>query len=301
MPTSNYRGRFAPSPTGPLHFGSLLTALGSYLDAKSQGGLWFLRIDDLDPPRVVPGAVDAILRALDVYGLEWDGAVQYQSQHSAAYAAAFAKLQANALVYPCACSRREIADSQVGQGQTLIYPGTCRLGLAPGKIARAWRLNTQDAQVGFEDRLQGVISHNLAQVSGDFVVQRADGLFAYQLAAVVDDAALEITHVVRGADLLDSSLRQVYLQQLLGLASPSYLHLPVVLNAQGEKLSKQTLAPALDLQQPQQTLLQALTYLQHPAPPALRHASIEELLEWSINNWNPAHLPRLRTLEQTDF
>lgn len=257
MQTTSYRGRFAPSPSGPLHFGSLLTALGSYLDAKSQGGLWFLRIDDLDPPRIAPGATDAILRALEVYGLEWDGAVQYQNQCSAAYVAAFAKLQANAQVYACACSRREIADSHVGPAQTLIYPGTCRQGLAPGKTARAWRLNTQGVQVGFEDRLQGAITQNLDHVSGDFVVQRADGLFAYQLAAVVDDAALGITHVVRGADLLDCTLRQVYLQQ------------------------------------PQQTMLQALTYLQHTPPPALKRATIKELLEWSINNWNPAHLPRL--------
>ena len=213
--------------------------------------------------------------------------MQYQNQRDAAYA--------------CACSRREIADSHVGPTQALIYPGTCRQGLAPGKTARAWRLNTQGVQVGFEDRLQGAITQNLAQASGDFVVQRADGLFAYQLAAVVDDAALEITRVVRGADFLDCSLRQVFLQQLLGLAVPSYLHLPVVLNAQGEKLSKQTLAPALDLQQPQQTMLQALTYLQHTPPPALKRATIKELLEWSINNWNPAYLPRLRAIEQTDY
>lgn len=183
--------------------------MGSYLDAKSQGCLWFLRIDDLDPPRVAPGATDTILRALEVYGLEWDGAVQYQNQRNAAYAVAFAKLQANAQVYACACLRREIADSQVGPTPALIYPGTCRKGLAPGKTARAWRLNTQGVQVGFEDRLQGAITQNLAQVSGDFVVQCSDGLFAYQPASVVDDAVLEITHVVRGADLLDCSLRQV--------------------------------------------------------------------------------------------
>ena len=174
-------------------------------------------------------------------------------------------------------------------------------GFGAGQNRAGVRLNTQGVQVGFEDRLQGSITQNLAQVSGDFVVQRADGLFAYQPAAVVDDAVLEITHVVRGADLLDCSLRQVYLQQLLGLASPRYLHLPVVLNAQGEKLSKQTLAPALELQQPQPTLLQALTCLNHAPPPALMRADIKELLKWSINNWNPAHLPRLRTLEQADI
>lgn len=301
MPATQYRGRFAPTPSGPLHFGSLLTALGSYLDAKSQGGAWVLRIDDLDTPRVAPGATDGIFRTLEAHGLAWDGAVQYQSQCRAAHAAAFATLQTLDKVYACACTRREIADTQMAYEHALIYPGTCRAGLAPGKTARTWRLNTQGVRVGFGDRLQGAIEQDLAQTCGDFVVQRADGLFAYQLASVVDDAELGITHVVRGADLLDSSLRQVYLQQLLGLATPRYLHLPVVLNAQGEKLSKQTHAPALDLQKPQQTLLQALACLNHPPPQALQHANIKELLEWSINNWSEARLPQLRTLEQPDI
>jgi glutamyl-Q tRNA(Asp) synthetase len=292
-----YRGRFAPSPSGPLHFGSLLTALGSYLDAKSQGGEWWLRIDDLDPPRVAPGATDAILHALEAYGLEWDGAVQYQHHRGEAYSAAFLALQASGVVYPCACTRREIADSSMGQANSMIYPGTCRSGLASGKAARAWRVDTRGAKVRLADRLQGAIEHDLEILSGDFIVQRADGLFAYQLAAVVDDAELGISDVVRGADLIDSSLRQVYLQQLLGLNTPRYLHLPVAVNAAGEKLSKQTLAPALDLARPQQTLLQALSLLNQSPPQALAQASVAELLDWAIQHWNPAGLPPVRTLE----
>ncbi len=294
---NNYRGRFAPSPSGPLHFGSLLTALGSFLDAKSQGGEWWLRIDDLDSPRVAPGATDAILRALEAYGLEWDGAVQYQHHRGEAYSAAFHALQASGVVYPCACTRREIADSFTGQASSTIYPGTCRNGLASGKTARAWRVDTRGAKVRLADRLQGAIEHDLETLSGDFIVQRADGLFAYQLAAVVDDAELGITDVVRGADLIDSSLRQVYLQQLLGLTTPRYLHLPVAVNAAGEKLSKQTLAPALDLEQPQQTIIQALSLLNQSPPQVLAHASVAELLDWAIRHWNPAGLPPLRSLE----
>lgn len=298
MQLTHYRGRFAPSPSGPLHFGSLLTALGSYLDAKAQGGAWLLRIDDLDPPRVAPGATDAILRALEAYGLEWDGAVQYQSQRNAAYAAALEVLRKQGAVYVCGCTRREIADSNVGQANVAIYPGTCRDGLAAGKAARAWRLDTRGAKVRIEDRLQGVIEQDLEKVSGDFVVQRADGLIAYQLAAVVDDDALGVTDIVRGSDLLDSSLRQAYLRRLLGLEAPRHLHLPVVVNAAGEKLSKQTLAPALDLHRPQATLLRALNLLQHAPPPEIAGAGVAELLAWATKHWNPAGLPPLRTLEQ---
>lgn len=298
MQSTPYRGRFAPTPSGPLHFGSLLTALGSYLDAKAQGGEWWLRIDDLDPPRVAPGAKDAILRALEIYGLNWDGAVQFQSQRGEAYAAALQALRAQGAVYACGCTRSEIADSNSGRENAARYPGTCRNGLAAGKEARAWRLDTRGAMVRIEDRLQGMIEQDLENTSGDFVVQRADGLFAYQLAAVVDDAALGATDIVRGADLLDSSLRQAYLRQLLGLATPRHLHLPVVVNAAGEKLSKQTLAPALDLRQPQATLARELALLQHAPPPELAGAGVAELLPWAIAHWNPANLPPLRTLEQ---
>ncbi|MEK6663975.1 MAG: tRNA glutamyl-Q(34) synthetase GluQRS [Pseudomonadota bacterium] len=292
-----YRGRFAPSPTGPLHFGSLITALGSYLDAKAQGGEWWLRIDDLDPPRVAQGATDAILRALEAYGLTWDGAVQYQRQRSEAYAAALAELQRLGLVYACACSRREIADSSIGRPGAPVYPGTCRAGLAPGKAACALRVDTRCASVVFEDRLQGTVMQDLEREAGDFIVQRADGLFAYQLAAVVDDAELGITDIVRGADLLDSTLRQVYLQRLLGLPLPRYLHLPVAVNALGEKLSKQTLAPPLDIAHPQPALVQALSFLNHSPPQALQGAKPQEILAWAVQSWSITQIPQVRSVE----
>lgn len=297
MTQVRYRGRFAPSPSGPLHFGSLITALGSYLDAKAQGGEWWLRIDDLDPPRVAPGATDAILRALEAYGLEWNGAVQYQRQRGVAYAAALAELQRLGVVYACACSRREIADSSMGRPGAPIYPGTCRAGLAPGKIARALRVDTRNAQVSIADRLQGKVMRDLEREAGDFIVQRADGLFAYQLAAVVDDAELGVTDIVRGADLLDSTLRQAYLQRLLGLPLPRYLHLPVAVNALGEKLSKQTLAPPLDTAHPQPALVRALRFLNHAPPQTLQGAKTREILAWAIENWSIARIPAVRSME----
>lgn len=298
MKQARYRGRFAPSPSGPLHFGSLICALGSYLDARAQGGEWWVRIDDLDPPRVAPGAVDAILRALEAYGLTWDGSVQYQSRRSAAYEAALETLRRRGVAYACGCTRREIADSNVGRTDVAIYPGTCRAGLAPHKAARAWRVDTRGARVHFEDRLQGRIEQDLEYAAGDFIVQRADGWFAYQLAAVVDDAELGITDIVRGADLIDSTLRQVYLRRLLDLPTPRYLHLPVAVNALGEKLSKQTLAPPLDMTFPQSTLIQALAFLQHAPPLALREVAVPEILSWAIAHWSPADLPQARTIEQ---
>ena len=297
MAQAIYRGRFAPSPSGPLHFGSLISALGSYLDAKAHGGEWWLRIDDLDPPRIAPGATDAILRALEAYGLVWDGTVQYQSQRTQAYTAAFEVLQARGAVYACSCTRREIADSSVGRATAAMYPGTCRTGLASGKAARAWRIDTRGARVCFEDRLQGWIAQDLEHEAGDFIVRRADGWFAYQLAAVVDDAELGMTDIVRGSDLIDSTLRQVYLQRLLGLPTPRYLHLPVAVNALGEKLSKQTLAPPLDMTFAQSNLLRALAFLQHSPPSALQHAPVAEMLSWAIAHWTPAKLPQARTIE----
>ena len=291
---SVYRGRFAPSPSGPLHFGSLITAVGSYLDAKAHDGQWLLRIDDLDPPRVVPGATDDILRALDVYGFEWNGPVQYQSRRNEAYTEAFEALQKSGAVYACGCTRREIADSIVNLPGGAVYPGTCRAGLSGGKEARAFRVNTEGAQVAFDDRLQGLISQNLGSDVGDFVVFRADGLFAYQLA-VVDDAELGITDIVRGSDLLDSTSRQIHLQQLLGLPVPSYLHLPVAVNALGEKLSKQTLAPALDIACPQPALVSALTCLGQLPPDDLTEASLQDVWAWARANWREGRLPRART------
>ena len=261
-----YTGRFAPSPTGPLHMGSLVAAMASYLDAKAHYGHWLVRIEDVDEARSVAGAADAIIATLQRLGMQHDGDISVQSTHTARYAAAYDRLSAHA--YPCGCSRREIADSRLGLSAdgSALYPGTCRQGLMPGKTARALRLRlpefgATDELVTFVDRWQGSVSAHLTQQVGDFVLFRADGFWAYQLAVVVDDAHQGITDVVRGVDLLDSTARQIYLQRLLGVATPRYLHVPVVRNAAGEKLSKQTGATALDLSAPLSTLQQAAQYL----------------------------------------
>lgn len=280
-----YRGRFAPSPTGPLHFGSLVAALASYLEARQQQGEWLLRMEDLDTPRNMPGAADAILRSLEAFGFEWDGAVVYQSERHDLYAAALARLQEDGLVYPCGCTRKEIADSAIHGIEGAIYPGTCRSGLPPGKTARAWRIRAENRTIGFDDAIQGHVAQNLARNIGDFVLKRADGFYAYQLAVVVDDADQAITHVVRGADLLDSTPRQIYLQQVLGLPAMHYAHIPVVLNAQGEKLSKQTQAAAVDDLQPATQLWQALDFLQQSPPAAIRNAPLADIWQWADQNW----------------
>ncbi|MGE4112278.1 MAG: tRNA glutamyl-Q(34) synthetase GluQRS, partial [Burkholderiales bacterium] len=258
---SAYRGRFAPSPTGPLHFGSLVAAVGSHLDARANRGAWLVRMEDVDRPRSVPGAADDILRALEALGMGWDGEVVYQSARDDAYRDALEKLRARKLVYPCACSRREIADSAVNGIDGPVYPGTCRLGLQAGRAARAERVLTRGAIIEFTDAVQGRVAQNIERQIGDFVVKRADGQYAYQLAVVVDDAAQGITDIVRGADLQDSTPRQIYLQQLLGYATPRYAHLPVAVNVMGEKLSKQTLAQAVDITAPVQALNMALAFL----------------------------------------
>ncbi|HEV2332420.1 MAG TPA: tRNA glutamyl-Q(34) synthetase GluQRS [Gammaproteobacteria bacterium] len=280
-----YVGRYAPSPTGPLHFGSLVAAVGSYLDARSQGGRWLLRMEDLDKPREMPGAADGILRTLEAFRFQWDGAVLYQSRRVDAYEAALDRLASDGAMFPCACSRREIADSGLHGLEGPIYPGTCRHGLPPGRRTRAWRLRVPDEGLSFEDGLQGTVRQNLARDVGDFIVRRADGAHAYQLAVVVDDAHQGITHVARGADLLLSTPRQLLLQQLLGLSAPVYLHLPVAVNRAGEKLSKQTHAAALDEQRPGPTLWQALSFLRQAPPEALRDASIEEIWTWARAHW----------------
>lgn len=280
-----YRGRFAPSPTGPLHFGSLVAALASYLEARQQQGEWLLRMEDLDTPRNMPGAADAILRSLEAFGFEWDGPVVYQSERHDLYAAALARLQEGGLVYPCGCTRKEIADSAIHGIEGAIYPGTCRSGLPPGKTARAWRIRAENRTIGFDDAILGHVAQNLARDIGDFVLKRADGFYAYQLAVVVDDADQGITHVVRGADLLDSTPRQIYLQQVLGLPAMHYAHIPVVLNAQGEKLSKQTQAAAVDDRQPATQLWQALDFLQQSPPAAVRNAPLADIWQWADQNW----------------
>lgn len=295
-----YRGRFAPSPTGPLHFGSLVAAVGSYLEAKTHGGEWLLRIEDLDPPRVAPGAADAILHALEACGMTWDGAICYQSTRSEAYHAALHELRRHARVYPCACTRREIADSAVEGIEGPVYPGTCRDGLPPGKTARALRVDTRGVKIEFDDALQGRIRQNVETEVGDFIVYRADHVFAYQFAVVVDDAEQGVTDVVRGADLLDSTPRQIYLQRLLGLPQPRYAHLPVAVNAAGEKLSKQARATPVDTSAPVRPLLAALRFLGHEPPRELADADLATFWQWAIGNWRLARVPRARSLPAED-
>lgn len=294
-----YRGRFAPSPTGPLHFGSLVAAVGSYLDALHNNGIWLVRMEDLDTPRTIKGAADDILRTLETFGLRWDEAVLYQSQRTAAYEEALHKLQAIGAVYPCACTRKEIADSALHGIEGQIYPGTCRDGVPAGREGRAWRVRTNlptshhplpTSPIQFNDTLQGLVTQHLEHEIGDFVVKRADGLFAYQLAVVVDDAFQGITHAVRGADLLSSTPRQIYLQHLLGLTTPTYMHLPVAVNAQGEKLSKQTLAAPADAHNASGTLWHSLKFLRQQPPAELALCKPEEILDWAISNWNKDRL-----------
>lgn len=294
MSAAKYCGRFAPSPTGPLHFGSLVAAVGSYLEAKTHQGLWLLRMEDLDPPREMPGAAYGILQTLEVYGFEWDGEILYQSQRSDVYEAALARLRESGHLYPCACSRREIADSAMQGLEGLVYPGTCRNGLH-GREARAWRLRTTMDAIAFTDDVQGEQSQMLEKDLGDFILKRADGLYAYQLAVVVDDAAQGITHVVRGADLLDSTPRQIWLQRLLGLPTPHYAHLPIVVNADGEKLSKQTLAHPLDTAQPAATLWKALDFLGQQ-PPAELCGDLAELWRWANARWQLNTVPKSRVI-----
>jgi glutamyl-Q tRNA(Asp) synthetase len=291
-----YRGRFAPSPTGPLHFGSLVAAVGSYLEAKSRGGAWLLRIEDLDPPRNVPGAADDILRTLEACGMAWDGEVAYQSTRSEAYHAALHALRQRGLVYPCACSRREIADSGIAGIEGYVYPGTCRGGLQASRQARALRLDTRGARAEFADTVQGRIAQDIEAAIGDFVLYRADHVYAYQLAVVVDDAEQGITDVVRGADLLDSTPRQIHLQRLLGMSTPHYVHLPVAVNAAGEKLSKQTQARPVDTANVLPQLVAALRFLGQPVTPALADGDLASLWQWALENWSLARVPCCRSL-----
>ncbi len=285
---SPYRGRFAPSPSGPLHFGSLIAAVGSYLDARAVGGTWLVRIEDLDPPRVVPGAADDILRTLELYGLCWDESVLYQSQNQEAYQQALNRLTDLNDTYPCSCSRREIREAT---GQTSIYPGTCRKGAAKNNTPQTIRLRVENTVIEYQDRLAGTVQENLATQVGDFVIQRADGLFAYQLAVVVDDAAQGITDVVRGHDLFDNTARQIHLQQQLGYQTPHYLHLPIAAWPDGSKYSKQTHAPTISPENPAAQLIQALQFLGQAIPQELASEKLATLWQWAIENWRIQQIP----------
>jgi len=295
MSASLATGRYAPSPSGPLHLGSLLAAVGSYLQARGQGAAWHLRIDDLDPKRVVPGAERSIIEVLQLFGLRWDGPVLYQSMRRSAYAQAIGQLKMASHAFECGCTRRESQQGPLGiEGP--IYPGTCRNGLPPGRAARSLRLRVADIDVVCRDAVQGQYGQHLARDVGDFVIRRADGITAYQLATVVDDAAQSVGEVVRGADLLSSTPRQIYLQRVLDLPVPAYAHLPVLVDAQGEKLGKSTGALALSATTASTQLWDCLSFLGQAPPDVLRGATVTRLLAWAVDNWSLAHVPCVQTL-----
>ncbi|MGQ9917163.1 MAG: tRNA glutamyl-Q(34) synthetase GluQRS [Bryobacteraceae bacterium] len=269
-----YCGRFAPSPTGPLHFGSLVAAVCSWLDARARGGGWLVRIEDVDESRCRRHWGEEILRTLERLGLEWDGEVLWQSSRKEIYRETLEQLKRAGVAYPCACTRRETAGAR--------YPGRCRNGLAEGAKARAWRFRVEEGRVGFADRWQGWFEQDVAAEVGDFILLRADGCFSYQLAVVVDDEQQGVTHVVRGADLLDSTPRQILLGRALGYRPLVYLHHPVATDTQGRKLSKQNRAPGLDAARDGENLRAALGFLGLVAPPGL---GPRELLEWARQRW----------------
>jgi glutamyl-Q tRNA(Asp) synthetase len=277
--------RFAPSPTGPLHSGSLLAAVGSYLDARASGARWRVRIEDLDTPRVVPGCADEQLRTLEAFGFEWDGDVLHQSTRREAYRAAIAELDTAGRVFRCSCSRKDLVGDE---NDSHRYPGTCRNGpTKPGAVALRFRVS--DGPIHFEDGFLGTRRFDLEDL-GDFVIERRDGLATYQLAVVVDDAFQGVTRVVRGADLEASTPWQIDLQRALALPTPSYAHLPLLREADGRKLSKSRHAVPIDAATAPQTLVSTLTLLSQTPPPDLAGTSIQEVWKWAIANWNPQAL-----------
>ena len=289
LPT-DYIGRFAPSPTGLLHIGSLLTALASYADARANRGKWLVRMEDLDPPREMPGAAAHILHTLEAFGFEWDGEVVWQSRRHSLYRDALGRLKEKGLLYPCYCSRKDWQAAAQG-ADGFVYNGRCRRPEDRPHTDKppAWRIRVNDETIGFDDGIVGHYAQNLARDIGDFVLLRADGFWAYQLAVVADDADQGITHIVRGQDLLVSTPRQIYLQRCLGFATPHYAHLPLLVNKHGQKWSKQTLAPALDENHKEQLLRQVLQYLN--LPPAPEVSRPQALLSWAIEHWQPHKIP----------
>lgn len=287
-------GRFAPSPTGPLHTGSLVAAVGSYVMAKGGGGRWLLRMEDLDTPRVVPGCADDILRTLESLGFEWDGEVLYQSRRHDLYQKAFERLVQNGAAYPCGCSRAEISRASTaphdGDGE-IVYPGICRSGLSTGKRPRAWRARVPEGEILFDDLILGTRKYDLSSTCGDFIIKRADGLFAYQLAVVVDDDEQGVNQVVRGSDLLSSTPRQILLQRLLGYAEPAYGHLPLMTNPGGGKLSKRDHSVSSNSichlhADGARLLYDALLFLGQCPPVELQFAPPAEVLGWGVMHFD---------------
>jgi glutamyl-Q tRNA(Asp) synthetase len=285
---AGYVGRFAPSPTGDLHLGSLYTAAASFLDARANGGRWLVRVEDLDGPRVVPGSADGILRTLSRFGFEWDGEVVHQSDRSDRYAAALDDLRARGLTFQCSCSRLQLAEDE-------RYPGHCRNGpLKPGTPC-ATRVRVDEATIQFTDRIQGTFRQDVAAAVGDMLVRRRDQLFAYVLAVVVDDAAGRVTHVIRGADLLDNTPRQIHLQRLLGLPAPDYAHVPLLTEPDGKKLAKSSRSVQLDGGTPLPLLVKVFDLLNLSPPPELSLATVPEAWSWATARWNIDRVPRRLT------
>ena len=299
MPTT---GRFAPSPSGPLHFGSLVAALASYCQARSQQGRWLLRIEDVDTPRVVSGSDQQILRDLEAFGFAWDGPVLYQSDQFEQYRFYLEQLLARGDCYGCECSRRILREQGARSGPLgQIYPGNCRRKNLPS-AGHSIRLNTAAANtVSFVDQVYGEFGLNLPESVGDFVLRRADNIFAYHLAVVVDDELQGVDEVVRGADLLENTCLHIFLQHKLGFTNPRYMHIPLVNNAQGVKLSKQTGANPIDHRHASRQLLAALSHLGQSPEVDLQHASPEEVLTWAITNWHPGSIPALQAVSVETF
>lgn len=287
---SGYIGRFAPSPTGPLHFGSLLAALASYLDARANQGKWLMRVEDLDPLREPVGSADLILQQLQDLGMDWDDEVLYQSSRLDAYEEVLHKLQEDGLCYPCDCTRPQIRE------MGLVYNGSCRERAAPPEMPYAQRLKTDALEIGFIDQIQGHFAQQLEGEVGDFVIRRKDELFAYQLAVVVDDAFQNITHVVRGWDLLDSTPRQIYLQRVLKYQEMHYAHIPIIVDAKGQKLSKQAFAPSIETDRAPQAIFKALTFLGQAPPAELATERPKSQLEWAIDNWDVQGIAKVGSL-----
>ncbi len=287
MTVTHYVGRFAPTPSGPLHFGSLLTAVASYMEARVNGGEWKLRIDDLDAPRVAPGAVDEILRTLERHGLCWDGEIYYQSAATDHYESAIETLVGQSLCFDCTCARKDLH-------RHIIYPGTCRHRPARMCANAAIRVRVPPTEYAFEDGLVGHFAHRLSEDIGDFVIVRRDRIVGYQLAVVVDDDAMCVTDVVRGADLIDNTPRQLFLIERVGLKTPRYTHVPVIAERSGAKLSKHTLATAVDNRFPAQNLRSVLDLLGQN-PPTL--TTVNALLDWAVAHWQLSAVPCGATLE----
>lgn len=288
--SKDYTGRFAPSPTGPVHFGTLVAAVGSYLQAKKNKGDWLIRIEDVDTTRAIKGADTDILNTLESFGFEWDDEIVYQSQQTELYETALDLLTSQALTFPCLCSRKQLA------GQD-IYPGTCRSRRYPKKKPHAIRLIAQETSIEFNDFVMGKQSQNIRQQCGDFVIRRGDGLFAYQLAVVVDDAIQNITEIVRGADMLDCTPRQIYLQQQLNYRTPDYCHLPLAIDATGNKISKSEGAAKVDVRQKEKLLVKTLAFLGQKPPGDLSLSSSNDIWQWAIKHWQVEQIPQQQKIQ----